>query len=272
MHVRHRAGDRLRHELRETFGEVPELYDRARPDYPAALFADLVELTGLPPGGRILEIGPGTGQATLPLAERGFRITGIELGEGLAMVARRKLEEHADAQIITAAFETWTPCDEPFDAVVVFTAFHWIDPDVRFKKPAALLRPSGALALVATNHVRAADGDAFWVDVQEDYDAIDPSDDNVPPLYADDVGDLSEEIAASGYFDNFASRRYLWDVIYTADEYIDVLNTYSGHRRLESGKRYRLYEAIYRRIEARPDGRVTKTYLATLNVARATRR
>jgi SAM-dependent methyltransferase len=257
--------------LRETFEEVPELYDRARPVYPRALLDDLVDLTDLPKGGRILEIGPGTGQATLPLAERGFLITGIELGEGLASVARRKLRAYRNVEIIHGAFEAWKPLNQPFDAVVAFTAFHWLDPEVRFKKAAEILREAGALAIVTTKHVRVAGGDDFWVDVQQDYDAIDPSDDNAPPPHPDDVKDIGGEIAASGYFENIASRRYLWDVVYTADEYINVLDTYSGHRRIEPERRQRLYDAIRRRIEARPDRNVTKTYLAILNVAQLNR-
>ena len=80
-----------RRRLRTTFEEVPELYDRARPHYPAELFGDLVSFGRLGPGSRVLEIGCGTGQATLPLAERGFEVVCVELGAGLAEVARRKL-------------------------------------------------------------------------------------------------------------------------------------------------------------------------------------
>src|SRR5437588_12952784 len=78
-----------RRRLRATFEEVPELYDRARPLYPAELFDDLVSFAGLEAGSQVLEIGCGTGQATLPLAERGFDIVGVELGTGLAAVTRR---------------------------------------------------------------------------------------------------------------------------------------------------------------------------------------
>jgi hypothetical protein len=53
----------------------------------------------------------------------------------------------------------------------------------------------------------------------------------------------------------------------TADEYIAVLDTYSGHRALDVIARERLYTRVRRRIEARPEGTVRKTYLATLNVA-----
>ena len=69
-----------REELRQTFGQAAERYDRARPEYPEALFDDLVTLAGLTPGDRLIEVGCATGKATRPLARRGFRITCVELG------------------------------------------------------------------------------------------------------------------------------------------------------------------------------------------------
>jgi 16S rRNA A1518/A1519 N6-dimethyltransferase RsmA/KsgA/DIM1 with predicted DNA glycosylase/AP lyase activity len=98
-----------RERLRATFNEAAELYDRVRPGYPPALFDDLAALAGAGPGCRLLEIGPGTGQATVPLAERGCRIVAVELGEGLAAVARRNLAPFPDVEVVNAAFEDW-PC------------------------------------------------------------------------------------------------------------------------------------------------------------------
>lgn len=256
-----------RHRLRRTFEEVPELYDRARPAYPADVFDDLVALTGLPARGRILEIGCGTGQATQPLAERGFEIVCVELGAGLAAVARRKLAPFPKVEIVNALFETWEPNAGGFDAVVAFTAFHWIDPEPRYAKAARVLREGGALGIVATQHVLTETGDHFWTDVQEDYEAVEPSEDNRPPPRPDEVGDLSGEIDASGNFRSVAVRRHLWDVSYTADEYIDVLDTYSGHRVMDGDARARLYDRIRRRIETRAEQTIRKTYLAILNVA-----
>jgi hypothetical protein len=46
-----------------------------------------------------------------------------------------------------------------------------------------------------------------------------------------------------------------------------VLDTYSGHHALDGETRDRLFERIRRRIEQRPEQKVRKTYLATLNVA-----
>lgn len=256
--------------LRTTFEQVPELYDRARPNYPVEIFDDLVELAQLPQSARIIEIGCGTGQATLPLAERGYRMTCVELGEQLAAVARRKLARFAGVEVVNANFETWRAPHGDFDAVVAFTAFHWIAPDVRYEKSASLLRGGGMLAVVTTAHVLPPDGDDFFVEVQEDYETVlpdDPSTKAGAPSHPDVIQDLGEEIAAGGFFQNIATRRYLWDVIYTADDYIAVLETYSGHRALDEATRERLLDRVRRRIESRPHHKVRKTYLAMLNVA-----
>lgn len=256
--------------LRTTFDQVPVLYDRSRPTYPTQMFDDLVALARLPEAARLIEIGCGTGQATLPLAERGYSITCVELGEQLAAVARAKLLRFPAVEVVNADFETWQPERGGFDAVLAFTAIHWIAPDVRYTKAASLLRDHGMLGVVATEHVLPPNGDDFFLDVQEDYEAIVPDDPATKaggPRPPDTIPDLSGEISASGRFRDVASRRYVWDVVYTAQGYIDVLNTYSNHRALDDDTRDRLLTRIRNRIEARSGGQVRKTYLAMLNVA-----
>jgi SAM-dependent methyltransferase len=103
---------RERHQLRKrSFDTAAAQYDKFRPGYPEALFDDLVRLSGIPAGGRILEIGPGTGQATLPLARRGFSITGIEMGASMARLCRKNLREYPNVEILNIAFENWNPGD-----------------------------------------------------------------------------------------------------------------------------------------------------------------
>jgi SAM-dependent methyltransferase len=247
---------------RLTFDEVPDLYDRARPTYPSRLFDDLAELVA--PGAELLEVGCGTGKATISLAERGYRITCVELGERLAAVARRNLAGYRDVEVVVADFESW-PVDRRFDAVVAFTAFHWIDPDRRYERAADLLREGGVLAVTDVRHVLPEDGDPFFVAVQEDYRAVVPEEDDGPPPPPEDMPDLAAEIAAGGRLEHVATHRYLWDVVYTADAYVDVLDTYSGHRAIDPEARALLYGRIRRRIG---DGTVRKTYLATMDVAR----
>lgn len=65
--------------LKTTFDEDPELYNSIRPCYPGALFDTLINMAQLKESSKLLEIGPGTGQATECLAKHNFSIKGIEL-------------------------------------------------------------------------------------------------------------------------------------------------------------------------------------------------
>lgn len=262
--------DSLRERLRQTFDEDAELYDRARPGYPAELYDDLAELAGARPGSRVLEVGCGTGQATVPLARRGCGITAVEAGASMAAVARRNLAGAADVEVVTAAFESWPLPAEPYDTVLVATAFHWIDPAVRVPKAADALRTGGALAVVRTQHVQGGT-EEFFVEVQRCYERFDPATKpGTRPPTAAEVGnaDHAEEVARSGRFGPTVFRRYEHDVTYTTAQYLDVLRTYSGHRALPEAARRGLLDSIAELIDGRYGGRVTKRYLIELGVSR----
>jgi hypothetical protein len=63
-------------------------------------------------------------------------------------------------------------------------------------------------------------------------------------------------------------RRYVWEKSYTAEEYVALLNTFSGHIAMEAAKREQLYDEIRRRIGRRSDPRVRRHWCAILHVAR----
>src|SRR3954466_9157937 len=76
-------------DIRLSFNEVPEAYDQARPSYPAAIFDALFER--LPPKPKIVEVGPGTGQATNDLLVRGASVHAIDIGPAMAAKLRSKV-------------------------------------------------------------------------------------------------------------------------------------------------------------------------------------
>jgi SAM-dependent methyltransferase len=252
-------------DLRATFDQDAERYHRARPGYPPALFDDLSTMAGVRPGCRLLEIGPGTGKATLPLARRGCRIVAVELGANLAAVAARNLAGHPDVQVVVAPFETWPLPAQPFDVVLAATAWHWLDSAVRLAKAAEALRGGGYLAIVETHHV--AGGTAgFFADVQACYERWDPS--TPPGLRLPPADQIPAELTdATGRFAPAVFRRYEWEVAYTTDTYLDVLLTYSNHRALPDPARTGLLDCIADLIDTRYGGRIVKRYLTQLVLA-----
>lgn len=117
-------------ERKRSFDATAELYDRIRPGYPDSLFDDLVALSGLPAGGTILDVGCGTGQATLPMARRGYRILALDLGANMVAVARRKLAAFP-VDVLQGSFEQVVLEPAGFDLLISATAWHWIDPAER---------------------------------------------------------------------------------------------------------------------------------------------
>ena len=230
-------------EQRFTFDKVADLYDRNRPRYPHALFDDLVSLSGISPGGRILEIGCGTGQASIPLALRGFCVFCLEPGPAMARSAHEKLARFPEVEILQSTFEDWQLERGAFSLVVSAQAFHWVTAEVRFAKAAAALDASGALAVV---------GNAVVLERSPLREAIDAVYDRLaPPLtgppatrWYSEEGPLPELFAASGCFGPVTWRRYPWSQIYSPSEYCDLLRTHSDHRLLAEEQRESLLEAL----------------------------
>src|SRR5262245_25037552 len=200
------GGEQKRRSLRTGFDDAAEDYQRTRPVCPASLFDDLIDQAGLKPSDRVIEIGCGTGQATVPLAERGLAITAVELGAELAAVARRRVAGFPAVEVVTSSFEDWPPPGEPASAVVAVNCLHWIDPDLRYAKPHSLLRPGGAMVVAGCQWARPADAGQFWTDVQEDYRAAGLA--GTPPPPPEQIGPEHLPPEAAPYFTETAALRY----------------------------------------------------------------
>lgn len=256
--------------LATTFDSAAELYERARPHYPQQLFADLAASAGLGARTRVLEIGPGTGQATRGLLQRGWSVVALEPGRELAAVARRVIAGRGDVDVIESPFERWDAGGrEAFDLVFAATSWHWLDPQVAYRKTAELLRPGGHLAIVATEHVSPPDGDDFFRTVERAYEEVGMSDGKGGPkppeqIPAPDAGAME----TSGFFAQPIVHRYVWSQEYTAEQYLAVLSTYSNHIAASPQQRETLFARIRDLIAARTPGIVRKHYLNTLQIAR----
>lgn len=255
-----------RERMRSVFAEDADLYDQRRPGYPAQLFDVLTAAVG--EGARVLEIGCGTGQATVPLVARGFAVTALEPEEELAEIARRRLADYVSARVVVAAFEDWPLPPVGFELVVAATSFHRLDPAVRMVKAADALRPRGALAVVSTHHI-AGGSDEFFAQVKQCYERFAPNAEPGQGLpVAGEIPNDPEEFHRSARFSPPEFHRYEWEVRYTTDQYLALLMTYSGHRAMPSSARDPLLDCIGRRIDADHGGVVSKRYLTQLALAK----
>ena len=84
----------------------------------------------------------------------------------------------------------------------------------------------------------------------------------------DELADQRAEIEQTDLFTDTAVRHFDWEVTYNADEYIRLLDTFSGHIAMARWKRDRLYSEIRHRLAQRPDGRLRRHWGAVLHVAR----
>ncbi len=173
-------------------------------------------------------------------------------------------------QIVGADFESWRPpSDVRFDVVFAATAWHWIDPAVGYPRAWELLRPGGHLAFWGAAHVVPDGGDTFFSEIQGVYDEIgERLPENAVWPRPGELPDSRAEIERSRLFGDVVVRHFDWEITYDADEYLRLLDTFSGHISMESWKRERLYGEIRRRLSDRPNGRLRRHWGAVLHVAR----
>lgn len=254
-------------ELGRVFDEVPELYDRVRPGYPAELFADLADLDGLGPGSSVLEVGAGTGHATVPLAALGCAVTALEPGPGLAAVARRRLANYPQVTVRTETFEEWDDRGERFDAVVAASSWHWVDPAIGWRRARAVLRPGGRLAVLGNVVYRRPDEPEMYAETADLHEQFAPGDPawGHPPL--EDQA-RAEEFAWSPLFEPADVRWYPTVQWLDGVGFADLLRTNSPYRKLAPAVREPLLDAIADRIRTRLGDRLARRYLSVSRVGR----
>jgi SAM-dependent methyltransferase len=132
------------HPTARGFGTAAEVYEQARPDYPADALDHIVEELELEPRAHVVDVGAGTGKFARQLVARGLRVTGVEpIAE-----MRKVFERVVDAEVVEGTAESIPLDDGTADAVTAAQAFHWFDPDRALPELKRVLRPRGGVALI----------------------------------------------------------------------------------------------------------------------------
>ena len=261
----HENAQRYNATHRALFDEAAHDYDEVRPGYPEALIKDILRISTLPKDGKILEIGCGTGQATLPFAKRGYAMICLDVGEKMVALAREKLEPYPAVCVEKTAFEDWQP-ESKFNLVISATAFHWVSPEVGYPKAASVLEPGGHFARFSNLHPKPYTG--FHHTVQPIYDAVFGPEADKGASTEESIEATASYINSTGLFEPVEVKTYAWEKRYTTAQYLKLLNTYSNHRALEPKTREELLEKIAKHIEEAYEGVVTRPYLSVLFIAK----
>ena len=121
------------------------MYERGRPDYPAAAIAEIVRRLDLRRGRRVLDLAAGTGKLTRLLVPSGATVVAVEPVPEM----RAELELRVPGiEILDGTAEHLPLAAASVDGVTVGQAFHWFRPDAAFQEIHRVLRPAGGLALI----------------------------------------------------------------------------------------------------------------------------
>ena len=255
---------------RTKFGGDPEQYDRARPDYPPALFDWLRERCGLNAGSDCFEIGAGTGHATLPVLATPVRyLLAIEPDGRLAEKMREKAAGDARLTIEIARFENAALPPSFFDFGFAATSFHWLPRMKSLARAKDALKPGGHFALWWHVFHDAARPDAFDAATVHLFDGLeqDPEATNGRPAFAMDVASRLGEYRAAGFVD--AEHRVFSEEIAFSPERLSALYaTFSRVRMAPDATRARLLGEVEHIARESFGGTVRRTVVSSMYCAR----
>jgi SAM-dependent methyltransferase len=255
-------------DIRRSFNEAAEIYDRVRPSYPSDLFDALFQI--LPSQPEIVEVGPGTGQATKDLLARGASVLAVEIGPSMAAKLRSNLPSDR-LRVRVGDFEAMEIAAGEADAVFSATAYHWISRKAQTDRPAAILRPGGLVAIVDLIQVDSPEDAGFFAAAQPIYQRYGQSHTGPPaPTRGGVEPAISAVLDADRRFDSVSVRRYDWDQTYEASDYRMLMLSYSVTQMMDESDRVGLLDDIEFFIRNDFGGFVTRPLVVTLTTATLT--
>ncbi len=193
-----------------SFGGAADAYDRFRPGPPSETVQWLLPVRC----GSALDLGAGTGALTRRLVERATRVVAIEPDPRmLAVLAARSPEVAA----VRGRAEELPIAGSVLDAVVVSSAWHWMDPDSTLSEIARVLRPGGVVGVVWNGPDRTVD----WVGVLlDDRDAATTGEEHRHRHRF--------ELSPAAPFGDLDACTITWSLPMTQDEMVGLVGTYSS--------------------------------------------
>ena len=225
-------------EFRKVFDTIPEQFDKYRPRYCTELFDDLIAYAGIAPGKSVLEIGPGTGQATEPILNTGCDYHAIEIGDNFCHVLQDKYGKRENYHLIHDDFITHDFGAQTFDMIYSAATIQWIPEDIAFSKTFALLRPGGVLAMMMTRGDYRTPNETLYQEIQKVYAA------NYKPETPYTHRKFGYTNAPAYGYEPVETRLFYGRRVMTAEEYVAFSGTHCDHIVIPEPYKTRLFEGM----------------------------
>lgn len=231
-----------------TFDTAASLYEKMRPGYVDELYQVLFDYISIDENSNVVEVGSGGGQATTPILKTGCRLTAVEYGEQFSELLREKFKEYPGFAVMTGKFEDAVFEDNAFDLVFSASAFHWVPEKIGYEKVFAMLKSGGAFARFANHPDRDKGNPALAEEIDKLYDEYYHKFHNTKQQkrlgYTEEQA-KNRALIAEKY--GFTDTRYFLfhrERVFTAEEYVELLGTYSDHIAIDEGIRKKFFSEI----------------------------
>ncbi len=229
-------------EFRRVFDTIPDLFDKYRPRYSHELFRELIEYADIREGREVLELGPGTGQATDPILNTGCDYLAIELGGHLAEKMCEKYGSRPNFNIVNDDFITHDFGGQRFDMIYSAATIQWIPEDIAFRKTFDLLKPGGTLAMMLTSAEYRSPDEELYNEIQKVYsEYFKPETEYVH-------GRFIYTNAPNHCYTDFERREYRGERVFTADEYVSFSMTHCDHIVLREPYRTKFFDGLRKAV------------------------
>jgi len=231
------------------FDENVVLYDKFRPNYGAEVFKYILTYANITVSSRILEIGCGPGNATLPFIRSGGDVTAIEIGKNLSDYIQNKFAEYSNFRVINCPFEEYET-SERFDLIFAATSLHWIEPEFAYPRCREFLNKGGYLAAFWNTPRISRSNNALYEEIQELYKRFMPNMTEEKEQLTESKQYQKRCRGLNNFFNKYGYRDIIFKLFhstrtFTADEYIGLLHTYSDHMALPDYERKSLFDGIH---------------------------
>ena len=257
--------------LEWTFDTVASYYEKLRPGYVDELYQTIFDYISIDENSRVVEVGSGGGQATLPMLKTGCSLTAVEYGRQFSECLKEKYRAYPKFSVVTDKFENVAFPEGAFNLVYSASAFHWIPEEIGYKKVYSMLKTGGAFARFANHPYRNKGNPALSEEIDALYDEYYYTYYNKKrePLteYTQEQAKARAEIAERYGFSDIRYALFHRERVSSAKEYASLLGTYSDHIAIEETVRTLFFSKIEEAIN-RHGGLITIYDTIDLQLAR----